>query len=32
MIRLLTDWAGSGMPALPPPGTTSPTPAGGTTI
>ena len=32
MIRLLTDWAGSGMPALPPPNATTPTPAGGTTI
>lgn len=31
MIKLLTDWAGSGMPALPPPNPT-PTPAGGTTI
>jgi hypothetical protein len=31
MIKLLTDWAGSGMPALPPPTTTTPAPSPGST-
>ncbi len=31
MIKLLADWAGSGMPALPPPPSTTPAPTGGGT-